>query len=131
MFHAPQRLTGDVADGDADTVIPSGASITAAKEKRERLRKTTANGDDDFISLSLTKRDNYSTGPHPLSRLVREEDELGEGDDGELISMASSTAHILTCTSCRVRRIHQCSGEDCVGEKVSQTRGPETEGKHE
>ncbi|KAH8085409.1 nineteen complex-related protein 2-domain-containing protein [Cristinia sonorae] len=68
-------------DAEGDTVIPSGASITAAKEKRERLRKTVASGSEDYISLSLTKKENYSTGPHPSSRLVREEDELGEGDD--------------------------------------------------
>lgn len=38
-------------------------------------------GEEDFISLSVTKR-SEDTGPHPESRLVREEDELGEGDDG-------------------------------------------------
>lgn len=40
-----------------------------------------ASGEEDFISLSVTKR-SEDTGPHPESRLVREEDELGEGDDG-------------------------------------------------
>ena len=67
-----------------DTAIPASSVVTAAKEKRERLRKTASVG-DDYISLSLTKRDDYSNGPHPESRLVREEDELGEGDDGEPI----------------------------------------------
>ena len=37
---------------------------------------------DDFISLSVTKRDTVPQGPHPESRLRREDDELGEGDDG-------------------------------------------------
>ncbi len=37
--------------------------------------------EDDFISLSVTRRAE-DQGPHPESRLVREEDELGEGDDG-------------------------------------------------
>lgn len=37
-------------------------------------------GEEDFISLSVARRDDYA-GPHPESRLVREEDELGEGDD--------------------------------------------------
>lgn len=60
--------------------IPSESSIKVAKEKRERLRKT---GEEDFISLSVTKRADEPQGPHPESRLVREEDELGEGDDGE------------------------------------------------
>jgi hypothetical protein len=73
-----KRLPGDI---DMDTSIPSGSTINAAKEKRERLRKTGDTG-NDFISLSVTKRQDYSQGPHPESRLVREDDELGEGDDG-------------------------------------------------
>ncbi|THH09290.1 hypothetical protein EW146_g8722 [Bondarzewia mesenterica] len=66
--------------GGIETVIPSESSVLAAKEKRERLRVTESSG-EDFISLSLTKRDEVYQGPHPESRLVREEDELGEGDD--------------------------------------------------
>ena len=66
----------------SETLIPSASSINAAKQKRERL-KTLGQTGDDYISLSLTKRDDFSQGPHPESRLVREEDELGEGDDGE------------------------------------------------
>jgi GC-rich sequence DNA-binding factor len=68
--------------------IPSEASIKAAKEKRERLRQlgvTTADSSsDDFISLSLVTQDlsRQTQGPHPESRLQREEDDLGEGDDG-------------------------------------------------
>lgn len=61
--------------------IPSDSTVKAAKEKRDRLRKT-GHGDEDFISLTLTKRADYAQGPHPTSRLVREEDEIGEGDDG-------------------------------------------------
>lgn len=64
-----------------DTSIPSASSVQAAKEKRERLRKNDP--EEDYISLSLTKRVDFSQGPHPTSRLVREEDELGEGDDGK------------------------------------------------
>ena len=37
---------------------------------------------DEYISLSLTKRDDEYQGPHPESRLMREDDDLGEGDDG-------------------------------------------------
>jgi len=36
---------------------------------------------EDYISLSLTKRDDEYLGPHPESRLMREDDDLGEGDD--------------------------------------------------
>lgn len=35
-----------------------------------------------LISLSVSKREDMQQGPHPESRLMREEDELGEGDDG-------------------------------------------------
>lgn len=66
--------------------IPSESSIIAAKEKRERIRQSdmhAKDGEGDFISLSVTRREETYQGPHPESRLVREEDELGEGDDGE------------------------------------------------
>jgi GC-rich sequence DNA-binding factor len=63
-----------------ETAIPSASAISAAKEKRGRLRGTgTA---DDFISLSVAKPGDVPQGPHPESRLMREEDELGEGEDG-------------------------------------------------
>ncbi|CDO69908.1 hypothetical protein BN946_scf184884.g67 [Trametes cinnabarina] len=74
-------LSGLSGEPDADTDIPSASSILAAKQKRERLRATKASGQEDYISLSLTRRDDYSRGPHPDSRLVREEDELGDADD--------------------------------------------------
>ncbi|KAF8171926.1 nineteen complex-related protein 2-domain-containing protein [Mycena galopus ATCC 62051] len=61
--------------------IPAESSIKVARERRERLRKTGVSTEDDFISLSVVKRSDESRGPHPESRLMREEDELGEGDD--------------------------------------------------
>lgn len=79
--------SGSKAEAFAD--IPSEASIKAAKEKRDRLRQlgvTTADSSsDDFISLSLVTQDvsRRDQGPHPESRLQREEDDLGEGDDGK------------------------------------------------
>jgi Nineteen complex-related protein 2 len=71
--------------------IPTEASIRTAKEKRERLRAlgitVLADGDSsmDFISLSVAKQDASpaSRGPHPDSRLQREDDEVGEGDEGQ------------------------------------------------
>lgn len=59
--------------------------MAAAKEKRERLRAgkpSDATSGEDFISLSVTKRAEEWQGPHPESRLMREDDDLGEGDDG-------------------------------------------------
>lgn len=61
-------------------MIPSQSIIVAAKERRERLRTGTA--EQDYISLSVTRRSDVSQGPHPESRLMREEDEVGEADDG-------------------------------------------------
>jgi GC-rich sequence DNA-binding factor len=69
-------------DDSSSFILPSESSIKVAKEKRERLRKTQVAGEEDFISLSLTRRADEPPGPHPESRLVREDDELGEGDDG-------------------------------------------------
>lgn len=81
----------DAGDGAA---LPSGTTITEAKKKRERLRATgtpnATNAGDEFISLSLSKRSDVQTeeyaGPHPESRLQREDDDLGDGEDGESYS---------------------------------------------
>ncbi|GJJ15762.1 hypothetical protein Clacol_010040 [Clathrus columnatus] len=62
-----------------ETAIPSASAVSAAKEKRNRLRGTDPAA--DYISLSVTKADDWSQGPHPESRLMREEDELGEGEE--------------------------------------------------
>lgn len=71
--------------------IPSESAIQAAKEKRDRLKqtKTQTSQGEDFISLSVTRRDEGYQGPHPESRLMREDDELGEGDDGTSLSMSA------------------------------------------
>lgn len=109
------RLNSTLGDIDMDTAIPSSSAITAAKEKRDRLRKT---GDttDDFISLSVTKRADYSKGPHPESRLMREDDEVGEGDDGK--SYFSALGCItLTCRR-RICGIHQRTRAHCSWEEV-------------
>ena len=65
----------------SEVVIPSESSIKAAKEQRDRLRKT-ATTEEDFIPLTVSKQ-GRPIGPHPGSRLVREDDEMGEGDDGQ------------------------------------------------
>jgi hypothetical protein len=66
--------------------IPSQSAVLAAKEKRERMRAAgpSSSHADEYISLSLTTRVGEYQGPHPESRLMREDDDLGEGDDGEL-----------------------------------------------
>lgn len=70
----------NVAPEDTEIAIPSQSRIVAAREQRERLRVGTA--EQEYISLSVIQRPNISQGPHPESRLMREEDEIGEGDDG-------------------------------------------------
>ena len=70
--------------------LPTSSSIAAAKQKRQLLRKTGGEIGDDYISLSVTKR--VDQGPHPESRLVREEDELGEADDGPCCCVCPSHA---------------------------------------
>jgi GC-rich sequence DNA-binding factor len=67
--------------------ILSESAVLAAKEKRERMRTagSASSRADEYISLSLTTRDDGYQGPHPETRLMREDDDLGEGDDGVFI----------------------------------------------
>lgn len=44
----------------------------------------------------MTRPEDIDQGPHPDSRLVREEDELGEGDDG-LCPLLSDVLWSLLC----------------------------------
>lgn len=71
-------------------MIPTESSIKAAKDSRETMRKAGTTS-EDFISLSVTRRADEYQGPHPESRLQREEDELGEGDDGTPFSSVDPT----------------------------------------
>jgi GC-rich sequence DNA-binding factor len=64
--------------------IPSEASIKAAKERRERIRQGEGvQNEDEFIPLTIARKEDLYQGPHPESRLMREDDDLGEGDDGQ------------------------------------------------
>lgn len=58
--------------------IPTSSVIAQAKERRERMRKEGGgSGSDAFVSLEVGM---VSKGGE--SRLIREEDELGDGDEG-------------------------------------------------
>ncbi|KAG1896865.1 uncharacterized protein F5891DRAFT_1245220 [Suillus fuscotomentosus] len=57
---------GETSRDDVDTAIPSESSILSAKQERERMQ--THGTEDDFISLSVTKRDTVPQG----RRRVRE-----------------------------------------------------------
>ncbi|SPO20440.1 uncharacterized protein UTRI_00838_B [Ustilago trichophora] len=68
--------------------IPSESVIKAAKEKRAKLRAAAATASDDYISLGSSSsalkaydRMEVDDGPHPHSRLQREEDEFGDGEE--------------------------------------------------
>lgn len=80
-----------MSDLELETAIPSASAISAAKDKRGRLRG--AGIADEFISLSVVKPGDVPQGPHPESRLMREEDELGEGEDG----VSSFGLHLSCC----------------------------------
>ncbi|SJX60807.1 uncharacterized protein SRS1_12033 [Sporisorium reilianum f. sp. reilianum] len=84
--------------------IPSESVIRAAKEKRAKLRAAASatSTSDDYISLapfsnsSALKRYDameVDDGPHPHSRLQREEDELGDGED-EFAEFTGATERI-------------------------------------
>lgn len=76
------------AGGGVDTAIPTEAAILAAKAKRSHLRD---NPDEiassaDFIALddrsgALSIRDQDSISDLAGSRLMREEDEIGDGEE--------------------------------------------------
>lgn len=74
---------------DAAPTIPNANEIKAAKERRTKLRLNP--NAEEFISLdgqagTVKIRDSYDLdrgGPHPDSRLVREDDENGDGADGQ------------------------------------------------
>lgn len=51
--------------------------------RHTKTTTTASTGEEDgFISLSVTRKEDTYQGPHPESRLMREDDDLGEGDDG-------------------------------------------------
>lgn len=85
-------LTGHQDENAApETVIHTESYITDLKSRRKQAgaAKFTP-GEDDFISLSgtvarasdLTFAD-VDLGPHPSSRLMREDDEVGDAEEGE------------------------------------------------
>ncbi|WWC93055.1 uncharacterized protein L201_008019 [Kwoniella dendrophila CBS 6074] len=71
---------------DTTAGIPDTAAIAAAKAKRQALLESSKHGgkEEDYISLGggkLAIYDDSNNGPHPESRLMREDDEQGDGDE--------------------------------------------------
>jgi GC-rich sequence DNA-binding factor len=79
----------DTTGADTTAGIPDEATITSAiTRRRRRALEPTAPpaGEEDYISLSadtskLAVYDPSSRGPHPESRLARESDSEGSGDE--------------------------------------------------
>ncbi|KAF9496528.1 GCFC-domain-containing protein [Pleurotus eryngii] len=106
---------------ESETTIPAEATIKNAKEKRERLRG--AGVGDDFISLSVT-RSVEDQGPHPESRLVREEDELGEGDD-EFAEYTSAQERIALGK--KSRKVEASKRRDAMKEMIADAEEEDDE----
>ena len=84
---AQQKYAAQFAE-DKTAGIPDAAAVQAAKMKRQAALESAMHGggdmNEDYIALGggkLIIRDGQS-GPHPESRLMREEDEGDEGDEG-------------------------------------------------
>ena len=90
---------------DTTAGIPDDAAIAAAKQKRQAALEAKKHGlGEDYISLSGGQVAVYDgdSGPHPESRLMREEDEGEEGDEGEREFRCGSR-----CLRGRTRRLHR------------------------
>lgn len=112
------------------TNIPSESTIKVAKERRERLRKGNAISDEDFISLSVVRKEDAPQGPHPESRLMREEDEIGEGEDGEWVLFFPSPTNSYFLIE-RICGVHQCTGQDCTREEIAEAGSKQTQRRDE
>jgi GC-rich sequence DNA-binding factor len=86
LSNAAREKYGDVTLVDTTAGIPDEAHVAAAKAKRRAAvgQGGVQSGEEDFIALNEGKGrlSLYEEGPHPESRLQREEDEEGDGDDG-------------------------------------------------
>ncbi|KAF8964319.1 nineteen complex-related protein 2-domain-containing protein [Flammula alnicola] len=109
---------------ETTSFISSESSIQVAKEKRERIRKFQVAGEDDFISLSVARRDEVQQGPHPESRLMREEDELGEGDD-EFAEYTSAQERIALGK--KSRKIEATQRRDAMKELIADAEEEDEE----
>ncbi|KAJ7771793.1 nineteen complex-related protein 2-domain-containing protein [Mycena metata] len=71
---------------------------------------------DDFISSSIVKRADESHGPHPESRLMREEDELGEGDH-QFVEYTSAQERIAVGK--KSRKVQASKRKDAMKEMIA------------
>lgn len=119
-----------VSTNTAEAIIPSESAVKAAKEKRERSRKTGVpeGGEEDYISLTVARKEDMYQGPHPESRLMREDDDLGEGDDGKLVIFRWFLFQdIYLFRRCR---FYWCKGTNRALQKGKKRRGKEKKEGH-
>ncbi|KAG5653109.1 hypothetical protein H0H81_002256 [Sphagnurus paluster] len=114
----------DGADLITEAVIPSESSIKVARERRKRIQKTGVSGEEDYISLSLVRQSDEPQGPHPESRLVREEDELGEGDD-EFAEYTSAQERIALGK--KSRKLEASKRRDAMKEMIADAQEEDEE----
>ena len=76
------RFSGRVGEPDScNKDIPDASLIHAMKKKREMLREMGGSSAASFISLDVNDDDDDDEGANGGSTLVREEDELGDGEE--------------------------------------------------
>lgn len=90
------------AQAPDEELIPTDNAIAAAKLKRDVLRKSGAHPSaQDYIALDHTASDLVLAGDKSgESRLMREEDELGEGDEGENLFPSPLPVQTTDAESC-------------------------------
>lgn len=111
LSRAAREKFGNVLVEDTTAGIPDAAVVAAARMKRQAALtgQKRGMGDDDYIALGGGQVAVWDgeKGPHPESRLMREEDEGDEGDEGGLgfgVGDCILTLQIWQSTPRRMRR---------------------------
>lgn len=98
LSEAARMKYGSLIQEDTGAGIPDDATIVAARMKRQAKvmgAKRGLEGNEDYIALGngqIAVWDDGEKGPHPESRLMREEDEGEDGDEGEWDFILSACA---------------------------------------
>lgn len=99
--------------------IPDAAAVTAAKNKRKALLEKKRLGmdeEDDFISVGGE--------PHPESRLMREEDEGEDGDEG-LADYTGANDRVYLGKGANKAAARRLKGE--IGEMIAEVEDDESD----
>lgn len=99
LSNAARAKYGSIISEDSTAGIPDAVAVAAAKAKRlaaAELKKRGLDG-EDYIALGDGQVAMWEgdKGPHPESRLMREEDEGGDGDEGECAGMKCGSAKLI------------------------------------